>query len=73
MHAVLKTEDVVKCSADPFNQFVFSSTRQILNHITKRFCIDHVDAVAANLTCFKPTAIQNHAQNLELLLTRRVR
>ena len=73
VHAVLKTEDFVKCSADPFNEFAFSCTRQTLNHMTKRFCIGHVDAVAANLTCFKPTAIQNYAQNLELLFTKKVR
>ena len=72
MDAVLKTEDFLKRSADPFDECAFASTRQSLNHMPKRFCIRRVNGAAANFTCFKQAAIQNQPQNLELLGTRRI-
>ena len=72
MDAVLKTEDFLKGSADPFDECAFASTRQTLNHMAKGFCIRHVDGAAADLAGFEQTAVQNHSQNLQLLDPRRI-
>ena len=64
MDAVFKAKDFLEGSADPFDDFAFSSTRQTLDHVTQKFLIRLVDGVAADLTGFKQAALQNQTQNL---------
>ena len=61
VHAVLKTKYFFEGSANPFDKFACSSSRQSLNHMADRFIFRGVYHTAANLARLLPTTSRNHS------------